>query len=46
MSPTKLANCFTGGYAQVHLDVQITGDRLQVPVNALLFPFRGPSRLS
>src|SRR4029077_15992379 len=30
-----------GGYAQVHLGVQISGERLQVPVNALLFRSEG-----
>lgn len=30
-----------GGYAQVHLEVKVTGARLQVPVNALLFRAEG-----
>jgi RND family efflux transporter MFP subunit len=30
-----------GGYAQVHLEIKVTGDRLQVPVNALLFRSEG-----
>ena len=30
-----------GGYAQVHLQVQVTSQRLQVPVNALLFRSEG-----
>src|SRR6266487_192922 len=30
-----------GGYAQVHLQVKVTGSRLQVPVNALLFRSEG-----
>jgi len=30
-----------GGYAQVHLGVKVTGARLQVPVNALLFRSEG-----
>jgi RND family efflux transporter MFP subunit len=30
-----------GGYAQVHLQVKVTGARLQVPVNALLFRSEG-----
>lgn len=30
-----------GGYAQVHLEVKVTGSRLQVPVNALLFRSEG-----
>jgi len=39
--PNKTGELLPGGYAQVHLDVQITGDRLQVPVNALLFRAEG-----
>jgi RND family efflux transporter MFP subunit len=30
-----------GGYAQVHLQVMVTGERLSVPVNALLFRSEG-----
>jgi hypothetical protein len=30
-----------GGYARVHLLVKVTGERLQVPVNALLFRSEG-----
>ena len=30
-----------GGYAQVHLEVTVKGDRLQVPVNSLLFRSEG-----
>ncbi len=30
-----------GGYAQVHLQVKVTGARLEVPVNALLFRSEG-----
>ena len=30
-----------GGYAQVHLEVKVSGSRLQVPVNALLFRSEG-----
>ena len=30
-----------GGYAQVHLEVKVTGARLEVPVNALLFRTEG-----
>src|SRR5467141_1231969 len=30
-----------GGYAQAHLQVKVTGTRLQVPVNALLFRSEG-----
>jgi RND family efflux transporter MFP subunit len=39
--PNKDGELLPGGYAQVHLDVQISGDRLQVPVNALLFRSEG-----
>jgi RND family efflux transporter MFP subunit len=39
--PNKTGELLPGGYAQVHLDVQISGDRLQVPVNALLFRSEG-----
>jgi len=39
--PNQTGELLPGGYAQVHLDVQITGDRLQVPVNALLFRSEG-----
>jgi RND family efflux transporter MFP subunit len=39
--PNKAGELLPGGYAQVHLDVQITGERLQVPVNALLFRAEG-----
>jgi RND family efflux transporter MFP subunit len=35
--PNKTGELLPGGYAQVHLGVQISGERLQVPVNALLF---------
>jgi RND family efflux transporter MFP subunit len=30
-----------GGYAQVHLEVTVKGDRLQVPINSLLFRSEG-----
>jgi len=30
-----------GGYAQAHLQIKVTGDRLAVPVNALLFRSEG-----
>jgi RND family efflux transporter MFP subunit len=30
-----------GGYAQVHLQIKVTGERLQVPVNSLLFRSEG-----
>ncbi len=39
--PNKSGELLPGGYAQVHLDVKIVGDRLQVPVNALLFRSEG-----
>jgi RND family efflux transporter MFP subunit len=39
--PNKNGQLLPGGYAQVHLQVQVTGARLQVPVNALLFRAEG-----
>lgn len=39
--PNKSGELLPGGYAQVRLDVKISGDRLQVPVNALLFRSEG-----
>jgi RND family efflux transporter MFP subunit len=39
--PNKSGELLPGGYAQVHLAVQISGERLQVPVNALLFRSEG-----
>lgn len=39
--PNKTGELLPGGYAQVHLGVKIAGDRLQVPVNALLFRSEG-----
>ncbi len=39
--PNKTGELLPGGYAQAHLDVKIAGDRLQVPVNALLFRSEG-----
>lgn len=39
--PNKAGHLLPGGYAQVHLLVKITGQRLQVPVNALLFRAEG-----
>ena len=39
--PNKTGELLPGGYAQVHLGVQISGERLQVPVNALLFRSEG-----
>jgi RND family efflux transporter MFP subunit len=39
--PNKKAQLFPGGYAQVHLEVQVEAARVQVPVNALLFRSEG-----
>jgi RND family efflux transporter MFP subunit len=39
--PNKAGQLLPGGYAQVHLLVKVTGARLQVPVNALLFRSEG-----
>jgi len=39
--PNKSARLLPGGYAQVHLLVKVTTQRLQVPVNALLFRAEG-----
>ena len=39
--PNHKAALLPGGYAQVHLHVKVTGARLQVPVNALLFRSEG-----
>jgi len=39
--PNKTGELLPGGYAQVHLDVQVESARLQVPVNALLFRSEG-----
>jgi RND family efflux transporter MFP subunit len=39
--PNKNAQLLPGGYAQVHLQIKVTGERLQVPVNALLFRSEG-----
>jgi len=39
--PNKSGELLPGGYAQVHLGVQVAGERLQVPVNALLFRSEG-----
>ena len=39
--PNRNGLLLPGGYAQVHLEVRVTGDRLQVPVNALLFRSEG-----
>jgi RND family efflux transporter MFP subunit len=39
--PNKSGLLLPGGYAQVHLQVKVTGQRLLVPVNALLFRSEG-----
>jgi len=39
--PNRSAQLLPGGYAQVHLLVKVTTQRLQVPVNALLFRAEG-----
>lgn len=39
--PNKAGELLPGGYAQVHLAVHVDGQRLQVPVNALLFRSEG-----
>lgn len=39
--PNKTAQLLPGGYAQVHLQVKVAAQRLQVPVNALLFRSEG-----
>jgi RND family efflux transporter MFP subunit len=39
--PNKTGLLLPGGYAQVHLQVHVQGERLQVPVNALLFRSEG-----
>jgi RND family efflux transporter MFP subunit len=41
--PNHNAALLPGGYAQVHLQVKVTGARLAVPVNALLFRSEGLS---
>lgn len=39
--PNPAGQLLPGGYAQVHLEVTVKGDRLQVPVNSLLFRSEG-----
>jgi RND family efflux transporter MFP subunit len=39
--PNKSGELLPGGFAQVHLLVKVTGQRIQVPVNALLFRSEG-----
>ncbi|HUK65864.1 MAG TPA: efflux RND transporter periplasmic adaptor subunit [Anaeromyxobacteraceae bacterium] len=39
--PNKSGMLLPGGYAQVHIQVKVQSERLQVPVNALLFRSEG-----
>jgi RND family efflux transporter MFP subunit len=39
--PNKAGLLLPGGYAQVHLQIHVQSERLQVPVNALLFRSEG-----
>src|SRR5215475_4033462 len=39
--PNRAGELLPGGYAQVHLGVQVSAERVQVPVNALLFRAEG-----
>lgn len=39
--PNKNGQLLPGGYAQVHLEVKVSGTHLEVPVNALLFRSEG-----
>jgi RND family efflux transporter MFP subunit len=39
--PNHAGELLPGGYAQVHLAVQLSGEHVQVPVNALLFRSEG-----
>ncbi|HEY1484398.1 MAG TPA: efflux RND transporter periplasmic adaptor subunit [Candidatus Acidoferrum sp.] len=39
--PNKAGQLLPGGYAQVHLQVNVKAERLQVPVNSLLFRSEG-----
>ena len=39
--PNPSGQLLPGGYAQVHLEVKVKGQRLQVPVNSLLFRSEG-----
>lgn len=39
--PNKSGLLLPGGYARVHLEIHVAGERLQVPVNALLFRSEG-----
>jgi RND family efflux transporter MFP subunit len=44
--PNKSGELLPGGYSEVHLEVKVTGSRLQVPVNALLFRAEGLRAIS
>jgi RND family efflux transporter MFP subunit len=39
--PNHAGELLPGGYAQVHLAVQVSGEHVQVPINALLFRAEG-----
>jgi RND family efflux transporter MFP subunit len=39
--PNHQSTLLPGGYAQVHLQVKVSGERLAIPVNALLFRSEG-----
>jgi RND family efflux transporter MFP subunit len=39
--PNRTGELLPGGYSEVHLEVNVSGGRLQVPVNALLFRAEG-----
>lgn len=39
--PNRNVQLFPGGYSQAHLQVKVNAERLQVPVNALLFRSEG-----
>ena len=39
--PNKTGELLPGGYSEVHLELKVSGSRLQVPVNALLFRAEG-----
>ena len=39
--PNKAGELLPGGYAQIHLEVKVTGEHFAVPVNALLFRAEG-----
>src|SRR4029077_13753128 len=39
--PNRNGQLLPGGYSQAHLQVKVSGEHLQVPVNALLFRAEG-----